>query len=269
MQPKMRPYWHVDAKWVCGLFLLATLSGGLLLMSLAALTAPGRGVEFATTVIASVFSRDGLDAPIDTTDLRARLAASPSGRIAPLDGFPAATITAADLNLSPRELRLKIFRQIAAPIYEKGVEGAAKDFNSDPEKQKTFENDAFALSVFTRQTHDRLVRWGGIALGASAVLLLGVVYFSFGWGRLANPGLLLLIVALPGAVLSSAMLGMTGQGGAFGVIPAAVVPDLVKALRDIHAPVAEMGVVMLVVAAGGKLWTEVSRRRQAVRPPRS
>lgn len=266
--PHVRPYWHVDAKWVCGLLALGLLAGSLLLMMAAAITAPKYGVELAATAIATAFSRDGLDEPMtpeEADKLRRQVAASPGGRFAPIPNFPTATITAADLELPPRELRLKIFRQIAEPIYTLGAEGAAKKFTSDPVQQEQFKKDAFLLGLLTRETHEKLKWLGGWGLGLSVLTLAGVVFFSARWGRLANPGLLLLMVALPGVVLSIAVAspGPETGGGPFSMLPPDIRPGLGAAVRDTYVPVAVTGLGLLVVAGIGRLVSAVRGRRAA------
>jgi hypothetical protein len=75
---------------------------------------------------------------------------------------------------------------------------------------------------------------------------------------------------LPGAAFGSALAGMaTGAGGALGVIPPAVAPGIARALRDIHGPVAGVGLGLLVLAAVGKFWTSLGRRHRAERQKRS
>jgi hypothetical protein len=254
-----RPYWHVDAKWISGLAMTAALGAALLLFAMASLTRPDRAVELSATLVASFFSKDGLDAPIDTTQLQQRLAASPTGTVAPLDGFPTATITKADLSLSPRELRLKIFRQIAQPVYDLGVDGAAKQFSSDPKQQEQFAKSASFLAVLTRKTHDTLLRDGQIGLGVAALFLAGVVFFSARWGRLANPGLLLVVTGLPGAIAGS-VLGRAGSGMKLGPLPSDVVPAVGQAMQVVYLPAIEVGVGLVVIAGIGRVVSGMRKR---------
>jgi hypothetical protein len=263
--PHIRPYWHVDAKWVCGLLTLVLLGGSLVLALAAAVTAPKYGVELAATGIASAFSRDGLDAPLkpeEKADLQRKLAAAKGGKFAPIPNFPAVTLTAADLELPARELRLKIFRQIAEPIYTLGADGAARQFTSDPAQQEQFKKDAYLLGILTRENHERLKRLGGWGLALSALVLAGVVVFSARWGRLANPGLLLVMAALPGVVLALAVgnPGPEGGGGPFGMIPPDLRPELGAVVRNTYLPVALLGLGLLVAAGTGRIISGVRQR---------
>lgn len=261
---KPRPYWHVDLKWISGITAAFALGIGLLLLALAGLTSPARGPEISAAIVASLFSPDGLDAPIDTTDLQRKLAASPNGKIAPLEGFPAATITAADLKLSPKELRMRMFRQISEPIYTLGVEGAAKQFTADPEAQKKFSDQAFALKFLTRDMHERLKGLGLAALALGVVELLSVAWFSARWGRLANPGLLLAFVAFPGTIAGLTMLPTmaTQNSGGGGPVPPAVMLYAAAALQEVYPMVLWLGVGMLVVAGIGRIVTAVRHKAE-------
>jgi hypothetical protein len=270
LHSKPRPYWHVDAKWISGIGLLITLGAALLLMTLASLTASGRGVELSATLIASAFSREGLDQPLSTAELdelKRKLAASPTGQIAPIENFPTATISRADLEtLTPQELRLKIFRQIAAPIYDQGLGKAAASFTNDPVRQEQFKNDAFVLGLVTREAHEQLQRFAWIALAAATACLAGVMFFSAGWGRVANPGSLLITTALPGALvaflLANTPKGESGKSAGF--IPSNLHPALSEALAW-YPKVIILGLVLLVIAFVGKLVTSLHRSRTPIK----
>ncbi len=265
---RVRPYWQVDAKWLCGLLSLVALGGGLLLLTLATATGPDRGVELSATVMASLVSKDGLDGPIDTSQLRQRLSQSRTGKIAPLAEFPMVQISAADLELKPRALRLKIFGQIARPIYEEGLEAAAKRFTSNPVEQKQFEGQAAALGLLTRKNHDRLLQMAEIALGVAVLAMVGVIGFSWRWGRLASPGLILVVAGVPGLVVGI-VLGQVGSGAGSG---GGVVVEVLKAIRDsgsLYPSVAMVGGGLVLLAGMGRLVTAVARGRNgaAVRVP--
>lgn len=268
---KVRPYWHVDAKWICGLWAVAALGTGLLLSVAGRLSAPEPAVEIATVVLASSFSKDGLDTPFkpeDLAQLRQKIAKSSTGRIAPIENFPIATINAADLDLSPRDLRLKIFRQIVAPIYEDGVEGAAKKFTDDPLQQEQFVNDAFYFKFVTRQTHETISRAATIALGVGALFWLGVVLFSWRWGRLSNPGILLVIVGLPGTavglILQRAMEADPGDSP-FAFVPPSVMPTVRDAFMAISPWLVLVGATMVLVAFVGGIVTRIVAGRRAAK----
>jgi len=80
-----RPYWHVDAKWLTGLLLLALLNITFLVFILAQVTAPEQGITLLTVTLASSFSAEGggLDASGDVEIMRQKIAESPNGQWQP------------------------------------------------------------------------------------------------------------------------------------------------------------------------------------------
>ncbi len=260
---KMRPYWHVDLKWICGLLLLVSLVATLGLYNLSRLTERERAIELSATLIALAFSPGGLDGEEGVAEYRAKATTQPNEQIE-VPNLPGITISKQDvLTLSPRALRLKIFSQISAPIYDKGVEGAVKERTTDPAQQGQFEKNAFALQLFTAQTHQLFNRYFRVALGVSLVLLAGLVYFSRRWGRLVSPGLVLLWVSWPGALIGLFILypPPNSDGGPLGFLPAEIATPLGRPLQQSYGLASLAGASLLVIAALGKLLTRLRARR--------
>lgn len=200
---KPRPYWHVDLKWFFGLLLVVALGVWLLLLNAYNLTSPSVAIPLTTNVLAQMFSHGDLDSDGGVAELKAKVAASPTKSIQPIPDFPV-TVTEQDVNtLSPRQLRLKIFGQIAEPLYYKGPHEYAQTLTEDPQKRRQFENDASLLGLVTQSRHELVGRLL-IGLGVAAILLLtGVIFFSAGFGRLVTPGVILLVVSVPVAIAFS------------------------------------------------------------------
>lgn len=273
-----RLYWFVDAKWVCSLLLTAAVAAWLLLMVLYRITAPSTGVPLTTNVLAYYFSRNGLDDTSGFDKLKTQIAASPTKSIRPIPGFPV-TITEQDITtLSPRDLRLKIFGEIAKPLYEKGAKQYAMEITNDPVQQKQFENDAMLLSLVTQSRHDAL---GTLAVWAGVVALLiaaAAIFFSAGFGRLVTPGAVLLLVSLPGAVLFTALRAWSMQPEAASGVQSesywsvldstkeALTPAFTSALA-VYLTSIKVGVLLLGGALVGTIaMAVVHRGRKAVGP---
>ena len=248
--PPHRPYWHVDAKWVCGLLFALGLGLTLNLIMAWRLTAPEVAVPVATEVVASLFSPDGLDETASINELRQQAAAQPGEIVQVPVGSQSVTLTKQELaTLSPREIRLKIFRQVVEPFYNLGVDGVAAQAGT-PDEQAKFKQQAGLLGLLNRQTHDRiwtLVLWTG---GVSLVFLIGLVGFSWHWGRLASPGVVILLTALPGALFAVAL---TTVGGGAAHVSQDLMRQVVGMLVLPYAVAAGAGLLLLLVAGVGRL----------------
>ncbi len=260
LRPAIRPYWFVDAKWICGILFFFLMAASLFIYGLAQLTNEKNGPSLAALVIGAAFIRG--DEQQNKDDARKELAEH-GGVIRPIPNFPDVVITEKDLELSLTEIKLKVFRPLAESIYYDGVEGTATKFAKTPEERKKFINDAFFFRIFTRDTNSKLKNLFNTLLLICLVLLVGVIYFSAGWGRLANPGLLLLAVSLPGALLAFAVShqpkNATG-GGALGFLPLDIGQQLGDALSHSYSRASLLGVGFLIAAILGKITTSVYKK---------
>jgi hypothetical protein len=268
-QPKPRPYWHVDAKWISGIGLFFALGLTLLLFNLTAITDREFATRSTATLVASLFSKEGLDDDSGLAEFRQKVNDTPGDTVVPIPQFPWLTLTKQDaLTLGPRELRIKIFSQLTTPIYDKGLDGAAAQFTSNPAEQKEFKKNATLLGLFTSETHKTLKKMFTIVSIVAAVLLAAVIYFSAGWGRLVSPGLLLLVVALPGALFSLILAHPPQDGDApFAALPKELTDTLSSNLSHSYLYAALLGVFLLVAALIGKTITHHLHRRPPADTP--
>jgi hypothetical protein len=256
-----RPYWHVDAKWICAILALFALGLALMFYTLSTVTKRDFAVRTSATVIGNLFSREGLDSDEGLKELQKKARNTPGDTVTPIKEFPAITIPKEDIQtLEPRELRIKLFSQLTGTVYDKGLEGAADDFTNNPKDREEFINQASVLGVFTESTHQTVKTLFWITAIVAIVFLAGVIYFSAGWGRLVSPGLLLLLVGIPGSIIGLFIANMAGEGGG----PLANLPDIRQDLSDsfnrsyLFATI--VGVFLLLVAFIGKMSRSVMQK---------
>jgi hypothetical protein len=209
---KPRPYWHVDAKWITGILLLFLLNATFLIFILVQITAAKQGIEILTVILASSFSREGLDQEVDIEIMHQKIAESPDGSWKPIPGLNIVVREQDIAGLSPREIRLWFFRQLAEPIYYGGQQGLA-NLSTDPEMQKNMEGGLGPLGFINAETHSKLNKVL-IVLGLISLSFLGLlVYFSYRFGRLGSPGCVIFLAAVPGLILFSGVRGWLAQAG--------------------------------------------------------
>jgi hypothetical protein len=265
---KSRPYWHVDLKWVFGLLALFTLAASLLLFNLTALTERDRATTLTATVVAGLFSKDGLDDTKGLEEFRQKAAATPGDRVVPIEQFSWLSISKHDaLTLGAKELRIAIFRQLTDPIYDKGLRGAAEGMTKDPVEQDKFVQQASLLGIFTKTTHDMLQSGFYGATIFAVLFMAAAVYFSSGWGRLVSPGVLLLAVSPIGAIAGLLLLHPPTDGDApLAALPPSVTTEIGNSLSQTYLLAVIAGVTLLVAALIGKLIQKVIRGRKLSAP---
>jgi hypothetical protein len=259
--PHIRPYWHVDAKWICGLIFGLLALASLVLFALMTLTSRDIAVPLATQVAAGMFSRNGLDDASELEEFKQKAAKQPGDKV---ETLPGVFITKADLaTLPPRELRLKIFRQVVEPYYELGAKGVAAKQSADPAKQANIERQAGVLGLINQQTHDKLRQLFLISLALVVLPLAGLVYFSAGFGRLVSPGLVLVLLTWPAAiaflVLQIAKNSSKPVGGEGGPVSPETLQLALGAVLPGLALVFLLGLILLLGAAVGRT---VAKRKQ-------
>jgi hypothetical protein len=250
--PDIRPYWHVDAKWICGILLVFVLSICLGLLALVRITDANRAPTIGALIVGAGFIRG---TEVDTEEARAALAEH-GGVIHPLPNVPSITITEADLQLTPGQIALKVFKPITESIYNDGIDATAEKFASTPEQKEKFKKDAFLFKLFTKSTHNTLQKFFLIFAVLSLILALGVVYFSARWGRLANLGALLLLVSLPGTLLSLFLKHPPKDGsGGFGSVTPELTSQIGQAVGSAYVKVTLLGVLLLLAALVGRTYS--------------
>src|SRR5690242_6160959 len=86
---QMRPYWHIDAKWVFGILLCMSLGACLLVYNISTLTSKDQAVPLSAGIVASLFSKNGINDPNGLDELKQQAAALPDNAIlTPLSQFP-------------------------------------------------------------------------------------------------------------------------------------------------------------------------------------
>lgn len=240
------------------MLLIAALGLSLSFTALAKVTDEKRGPKVAALVVGTGFIRGN---SVDTEEARQSLTEH-GGVIHPLPNVPSIAITEADLKSTPAEISIKVFKPITDSIYHDGIEATANKYASTPEQREKFKKDASLLAVFTRQTHQTLNKLATVFLVFSLVLAVGLAYFSAGWGRMANLGLLLLLVSLPGSLLSLILLHPPKDGsGGLGSVSPALTTEIGQAVSQSYVKVTICGLLLLAVALLGKIFSHFHRSK--------
>lgn len=203
---KPRPYWHVDMKWITGFLLLISLSVSILLFNFSKLMAPEVAVDMATLAVATAFSGGDLDKTSDLEEAKKKTPLDAEGKFRPIPQNPEVFVTKDDLDtLSPREIRLKIFRQVVEPIYYRGSDSKASISGISDDKEAA--QKLGLLAFLTEKNHKKIVSFFQISVILTAAILALFVFFSGGAGRFTNPGLIFILVGAPGIFFSMILQG--------------------------------------------------------------
>lgn len=268
-----RPYWHVDAKWITGLLLLFVLSITLVVYQFYRISAREPATEIISQALSAGLSFLGgftPDDPVLLEQLQQRLAVNPGQPVEVIPGL-AITLSPEQLTgLTPRAALRLITDQLAAPIYAHGAQGLA-NLTQDAEMRQSILAGGDLFDLLTADTHASLEQPLKILAGVSGALLLGLILFSRGFGRIGSPGCVLFVVGLPGLALWAVWRGMTERtpvlpdrvAGAFdltGYILANALPSALRTMTQNYLLVIVIGLGLLTLAFLGTLIRRVARR---------
>ncbi len=294
-EPKPRPLWLSDAKWIVGILAFFVVAATALVMSLGRLTERDTAVNISTMIIATMFSPGGLDDPGDIEQAKTKLKAVPGKS---LEVLPGVTITADEVEgKSPRELRLMIFRRLAEPIYDQGTfsnsqaDGntpGVKPGNDTPGVEETAEfktpsptaDTIGMLALLSNESHQKLLGIQRLLFGISSLLLLLLILSSTGFGRLASPGwVFVLVSAMPMIVLALLDLSIrshptvapTGEpslASQVALVGSSVAPMVVDAFQATYRTLLMTGAGLVLFATiVGPLWHLWQRHRSGASLP--
>jgi hypothetical protein len=194
MTGEKRPYWHVDAKWLCGLLFTALLT---VLLHVAVLW----NITYRETAIA-LFAEVGMTmlypAPQAAQAFDRMLAHALRQPEAPVQvlGLEVPLSGREVASLSRVEAARLVFRRLGEIYYDEGQDGLAR--LRLPDAPEFLGQNPGPVALFSAQSH-RQVGVALVALGLVAVpLLVLLVTFSAGWGRLMSAGICLFLASLPG-----------------------------------------------------------------------
>ena len=254
------------------MLLIFVLSLTLLVSNLILITGREDAVDILTIAMASAYSPLGLDDEGDIEILRQHLQDSADGTFRPFPDLRV-TVREADIDdLSPREIRLYIFRQVAEPFYLEGAEGFAV-LADDPNMQSQLANDLGIAELFSSRSHQRLQIILGVLTGISLVLLILLVYFSTRYGRLVSPGCVFLLVSFPGAIIYTIaylispivvpqLAEESGLTVGLGQIVANVLPFVIQTISLTYAILFVVGAGLVILALVGGLFSRLRQIRK-------
>ncbi len=265
-----RPHWFVDAKWVFGLLFLVAFSVSLMTYNLAQLTSRERATEVISETIEMTLDKVKIDLDLEIAEYKASLENNQEETTE--DQSPARQFIAQGINiafpnsdvqsLSVEELKGKFLLNLAVPFYEGGTDMM---FNlvSHLDIRGVLDDSLQNLSIYSDETHDQIQSVFVLSLIVSIILLIGVIFFSFGWGRIFVPGLLLFATCLPGYILgvlshdllTEFQLAKIGEEGLVNIFLGALLESLkgqVASITVFYSVLFYIGVALMIGAVAGR-----------------
>jgi hypothetical protein len=233
----------VDAKWVFGLLLTGLLTVLLVLATLWQVTRRETAVTlFVEAGMSMLYPAPQATHSLDEALARARKNPDSLVRVmgleVPLRGHEIAGL---DRDAAAR----LVFRRLGEVFYDKGPEGLAHLRISNTPSFLGQQGPG-PLALLNSRGHSRVGVVVAVVAMLALLLLIPVVYFSAGWGRLGSPGVCLFVASLPGLPLVAVGLSSSSGNG-----PSPVLRFLGQAVAPVYGLAAAGGLALIAFAILG------------------
>ena len=278
-----RPGWFIDAKWICGLLFVVVFATSLTSYSVLQLTDRERAVEMITGIIED--SLDSVEGNLQgriaeyqqsLKDQKAEGATADTERKPSVIGqalklfFPEQDI----LNMSAGDLKEGLLENLAVPLYEQGT-SYVFTLLKGLDYATPIDNALNRIPIYSDETHDNLMAWFVTTLIIAMISLAGLVYFSWGWGKIFNAGLVIAFTAAPGffgygyahKFIKDFIPDVAAEGSNIfiNIFVVGLFETLEKNFQEITSFQTTwfwIGIALIAIAVGGKLFIVFRNKRQ-------
>lgn len=225
LSKKPRPYWYLDLKWVCGLLFIAIFVSGLLIYNFSQIVSKKNVVDQMTTNIQNSLQKElsdffqlanqflktnenyvkiilseaktQLDKLAQDSEKALQDIENGNGeKIQPIKGLDF-SIDKNQIDFYSKQIETAIFKEVASSLQEIQDKGLTGIGDREKWEQELVDKINFP-KIYSADLHRKYIIISSLLFFLSFILFLAVILFSFKWGRIFNPGLLLLITSLPG-----------------------------------------------------------------------
>lgn len=223
--PKKKPYWHVDAKWICGIIFLVFFITGILFFNISQIISKNNVIDTATSNIETSI-KDEVSKFFDSTgkpliqnkETILKALSMANDKVKEIDNQ--ARVSAESAGSSLASSYLQIFqdpsdfgKKIATLLIDKfegvlfsrvsnAIDKASEKIQTadlkDARSKDKIMSQITITKVYSEKQYLRYRNDAIIFLVISLFLLIAAIYFSSGFGRLSTPGFLILMASLPG-----------------------------------------------------------------------
>lgn len=205
---KVRPYWHLDAKWLAALIFIPVFIVAFLACNLYVMTTEKNAINISSALLSALYAPgedQGNSQEIE--QVREAIKKSPDKAFKPFPGSDI-QITEQDLDQSNlANVKDKLFKELAKNIYNFDSSKTKSNFKDETDAL----SNLGAMAIFTKDGHQFIGKLALILSSIALVFLALLIFFSYGFGRLISPGIIFFITGLPATILLLLLQKGTGN----------------------------------------------------------
>ncbi|GEM_PF-2641119 len=284
-----RPLWFIDAKWIFALLFLMVFAISMTSYNIMQLTNRERAVESITGMIEDTLNNTEGNVLQKIEEYKQSLSENQNeaaeGEETDQDQDESVIGKALNLffpeseiqNKSASDLKDGLLENLAVPIYEEGT-SIIFTLLKGVDYATPIDSVLNKIPIYSDETHDKLMSIFVTTLVISFILLAGVVYFSWRWGKIFNSGLVIAITAAPGflgygyaqSFIKEWLPNIGADGGNFFIntFVVGIIQTLEKNVKDITTYQSVwfwIGIALIVIAIAGKIFFHYRKGRRHLR----
>lgn len=302
LSKKQRPNWFVDLKWVFSLLFILFFVSGLLIFNFSQIVSRKNVVDQMTANIqyslqeklndffqlANQFlktnenyvkiilseAKTELDKLAQDSEKASQEIEHGNGeKIQPIKGL-SFSIDKNQIDKYSKQIETAIYKEIASSlqnIQDKGLTNAA-----DREQwQKELTEKINFPKIYSAELHRKYIIISSLLFFISFILFFGAVFFSFKWGRIFTPGLLILITSIPGFyilnraenyLINSYLESLQDSNNFLIQIFAQAIYDAfdqqISSIYLVYKVLLIIGIILIIVALIGKIYCYLKNKKK-------
>ena len=195
---KVRPYWHMDAKWIAALIFIPVFIVAFLACNLYVITTEKNAVNVSAALLTALYAPGGdQNSNQEIEQVREAIKRNQDKVLKPFPGLDI-QITEQDLDQSNlANVKDKLFKELAKNIYNFD----SSNIETSPDGKNNSVSTLGAMAIFTKDGHQFIGKIALISSSIALAFLVLIIFFSYGFGRLISPGIIFFIIGLPATIL--------------------------------------------------------------------
>lgn len=298
---KERPSWYTDLKWVSSLLFIIFFVSALLLYNFSQVVSKKNVVDQMTTNIQTSLQKElsdffqlanqilatnenyvkiilseaknELDKLAQTSEQAANEAIQNGEKIQPIKGIDF-SIDKNQIDKYSKQIETAIYKEIASSLQEIQDKGLTNATDREQWQKELTEKINFP-KIYSKDLHRKYVLISALLFFVSFILFISAIFFSFKWGRVLTPGLLILLTSIPGFyifnrahdyLVHSALKNLADSNNFLIQLFAQAVFDAfdqqISSIYLVYKVLLALGIMLVAVAIIGKIYTYIKNKKK-------
>ncbi len=298
---KERPSWHTDLKWASSLLFISFFVSALLLYNFSQIVSKKNVVDQMTTNIQTSLQKElsdffqlanqflstnenyvkiilseaknELDKLAQTSEQASNETSQDGEKIQPIKGL-SFSIEKNQIDKYFKQIETAIYKEIASSLQDIQDKGLTNATDREQWQKELTEKISFT-KIYSAELHRKYILISSLLFFISFILFLSAFFFSFKWGRVFTPGLLILLTSIPGFyilnrahdyLVHSSLKNLADSSNFLVQLFAQAVYDAfnqqINSIYLVYKVLLIIGMILVVTAIAGKIYCYIKDKKK-------